>query len=79
MWPFAKVICQACEQASARRKLRFSPRERGFAVCRECVDRWEGKGRRCARCLDEVKPNQQLAFFREPKGFGHFDCGGTPI
>jgi len=79
MWPFGKATCQACGQASPRRKMRLSPRERGFGVCRECVERWEGKGRSCVRCKHEVKPNQQLAFFREPKGFGHFDCGGTPI
>lgn len=79
MWPFGKATCEACGQVAAKRSMRFSPRERGFGVCRECVQRWEAKGRRCARCQHEVKPHQQLALFREPKGFGHFDCGGTPI
>ena len=79
MWPFGKVTCQACGQAFPRKEMKLSPRERGFGVCLGCLKRWEEKDRRCVRCTEEVKPTQQVAFFREPKGFGHFDCGGVPI
>lgn len=79
MWPFGKVTCQACGGAFQKGEMKLSPRERGFGVCRGCMEHWQGKGRRCVRCKEEVKPNHQVAFFREPKGFGHFDCGGTPI
>lgn len=79
MWPFGNVTCQSCGQVFRKGEVRLSPRERSFGVCRGCVERWEGKGRRCARCHAEVKAIQQLAFSPDPKGFGHFDCGGTPI
>lgn len=79
MWPFGKIICQACGQVAEKRGMRLSPRDRGFGVCRDCVERWEAKGRRCVHCEHEVKANQQLAFLRKPEGLGHFDCGGTPL
>jgi len=79
MWPFGKVACQACGQAAPRGEMKLSPQERGFGVCRSCLETWEETARRCVRCQDDVKPSQQIAFFQQPRGFGHFDCGGTPI
>ena len=79
MWPFGKLTCQACGQAFPKGDMKLSPRERGFGVCRGCLERWESGARRCVRCQQEVKPNQQVAFFHALKGFGHFDCGGTLI
>lgn len=79
MWSFGKVTCQACRQAFPRREMKFSPQERGVGVCHGCIELWRGGARRCVRCQDEVKPTQQAAFFQDRKGFGHFDCGGTPI
>lgn len=79
MWPFGKLRCQACGQAFPRGEMMLSPRERGFGVCRGCVESWDRSERRCVRCQTEVKPTQQVAFSQDPKGLGHWDCGGTPI
>ena len=54
-----------------------SPYGRGFGVCGECYEEWNGVGRRCPRCWGQVKANQAVAFFPGWSRFGHFECGGA--
>jgi hypothetical protein len=76
MFAFRKVTCILCDQRIARREAMLVRDRKGFAVCRQCVERWQANGGTCPQCQAPLRGPQEAGIFLEGRrSFGHADCG----
>jgi hypothetical protein len=80
MLGFGKVTCILCDHRVARKEALAVRDRKGFAVCRQCVERWQTNGGTCPSCHAPLRGPQEAGIFLEGKrAFGHADCGGLRL
>jgi hypothetical protein len=80
MFGFGKSTCILCDQRVPNREAFAVRHRKGFAVCRRCVEQWQGKGGTCPKCSSPLQGPQDVGIFLEGKRtFGHADCGAVPL
>jgi len=78
-WFTRDLTCQACGEQKARRAVLAALPQKGMGICADRGGRWAADGRRCAVCGTRVHGTQEVAYFPDRGGFGHFDCAmGAP-
>jgi predicted amidophosphoribosyltransferase len=76
MFGFRKVTCILCDHRVERREALLVRDRKGFAVCRQCVERWQTNGGTCPQCQAPLRGPQEAGIFLEGRrSFGHSDCG----
>jgi len=76
MFGFGKVPCFICDAQVPRKAAMTVREEKGFTVCRHCLERWQARGGACPRCQAPLRGGQEPGIFLTGKrAFGHADCG----
>jgi hypothetical protein len=77
---FGKVPCFVCDEQVARKNVFTVREQRGFTVCRPCLERWRARGGTCPECQTPLRGAQEPGIFLEGKrAFGHADCGALRL
>jgi hypothetical protein len=80
MFGLGKITCILCDQRVARKEALAVRDRKGFAVCRQCVERWQANGGTCPQCRGPLRGPQEAGIFLEGKrAFRHADCGATAL
>lgn len=80
MFGFGKVPCFVCGQRVARKGALTVREQKGFTVCRQCLERWQARGGTCPECQTPLRGAQEPGIFLQGKGvFGHADCGALRL
>jgi hypothetical protein len=80
MFGFGKVPCVLCDQQVARKHALKVLGQKGFAVCRACLEQWRALGGTCPECHAALRGAQEPGLFlRERRVFGHADCGAARL
>ena len=75
MFGFRKVTCILCDHRVARKEALPDRNRKGFAVCRDCVGRWEANGGACPQCQAPLRGPQEAGIFLEgTRSFRHEGC-----
>ena len=78
-WLSRKILCKRCEAFFTPRDGKRFHGSDGLGICLGCLDPWRRNGCTCVICQRRVFPMQEIGYFSEQKGFGHYDCGGMRI
>jgi len=73
-WFTRDLTCQGCGQQRPKGAVLVSLPQKGTGICADCGGRWAADGRLCAVCGARVHGTQEVAYFPERRGFGHYDC-----
>jgi hypothetical protein len=77
---FGKVPCVLCDQQINRKDALKVSGQKGFTVCRPCLDRWRAAGGTCPECHTGLRGSQEPGVFLTGKrSFGHADCGAARL
>lgn len=75
----ARVLCKRCEKfftPGQGKRLRGTDR---LGICLACLEAWRETGSTCTICQRQVRADQEIGYFPEQKGIGHYDCGAIRI
>lgn len=73
-WFTRDLTCKCCGQQRPKAAVLAALSEKGLGICAECGGRWAADGRLCAVCGTRVHGTQEVAYFPDREGFGHYDC-----
>jgi hypothetical protein len=80
MFGFGKVPCLLCDRQVTRKEALAVQGQKGFAVCRGCIEGWQARGGKCPKCQTPLWGGQQAGIFLQGRrSFGHADCGATRL
>lgn len=74
-----KVLCKRREKFfpwGQGKRLRGTDR---LGICLACLGAWREAGSTCAICQRQVRAGQEIGYFPEQKGIGHYACGSIRI